>query len=185
MDHQESFIPDENQVIYEHNISHDWDPSDGWNMPEEPTAAVNVSFGLKDVVKGKGKRQPYKGHKNMANKYDVDQKNSDSEQMYRKQSQSAALEISPPERNVTAKENHGSAERASSLWQRKSHGFAYSTNAQTGNSSSAGQHVYAEAGQSTRKGSSPIIRDASVTLDKNISEVIPELHHGQSLFINL
>ncbi|KAL1810346.1 hypothetical protein ACET3Z_027336 [Daucus carota] len=171
-DQQDSFIP-------EPIVADAWDPSDGWNMPEEPTAVVNSNFGMKDqgVVKGKGKRQPYKGHRNIANKYD-DQKNNNGGEMYKKPIQSAALENGQQERNAAAEEYRVNGERTSSLWQPKSQ--AYSANAQTGRRSGGGQHVSEEAGRGTKKDSSPFARDAAGALYKDQSEVFPQLHLEQS-----
>ncbi|XP_017217601.1 protein MODIFIER OF SNC1 1-like [Daucus carota subsp. sativus] len=171
-DQQESFIP-------EPIVADAWDPSDGWNMPEEPAAVVNSNFGMKDqgVIKGKGKRQPYKGHRNMANKYD-DQKNNNGGEIYKKPIQSAALENSQQERDAIAVECHVNGERTSSLWQPKSK--AYSTNAQTGRKSGGGQHVSEEAGRGTRKNSPHFTVDASGALYKDQPEVIPPLHLDQS-----
>ncbi|KAL8118367.1 protein MODIFIER OF SNC1 1-like [Apium graveolens] len=175
-DKQESFIP-------EPIISDAWDPSDGWNMPEEPTAAVNASLGMKDqgVVKGKGKRQPYKSHKNIANKHDVDQKNNNGGEMYKKPIQSAALENSQQERS-SATEYPGNGEQTSSLWQPKSQ--AYYANAQTVRRSSGGIHVSEGVGRGTRKDSAPFTGDASVATNKDQAVVIPQLHYDHSLSKN-
>ncbi|KAL8118373.1 protein MODIFIER OF SNC1 1-like [Apium graveolens] len=174
MDKQESFIP-------EPIVSDPWDPSDGWNMPEEPTAAVTASFGMKDqgVVKGKGKRQPYKSHRNMANKYDVDHKNNNGGEMYKKPIQSAALENSQQERSSAAEEYRGNGERKSSLWQPKSQ--AYYANAQTARRSSGGQHVPEGVGRGTRKDSPPFAGDASVAVDEDQT---PQLHCDHNLSKN-
>ncbi|KAK1363129.1 hypothetical protein POM88_038690 [Heracleum sosnowskyi] len=170
------------ESIPEHDA---WNPSDGWNMPEEPTEAINASFGMKDqgVVKGKGKRQPYKGHRNIANKHDVDQKNNNGGEMYKKPTQSAALENSQQERSSAAEEYRGNGERTSSLWQPKFQ--AYSANAQTVRRSSGGQHVSEGAGRGTRKDSPHFTGDASAALDKDQGAVIPQLHPDHSLSKNM
>nr|XP_043614405.1 protein MODIFIER OF SNC1 1 isoform X2 [Erigeron canadensis] len=94
-------------VSTETNVSHEWDPSDGWFMPDEypPNEAIPVASSVKDEggVTGKGKRPAYKGQKSTMKSHNVDHKDVGG----------AEVEIEQTDRPASSKENR------SSHWQPK------------------------------------------------------------------
>ncbi|KAI3761373.1 hypothetical protein L1987_51787 [Smallanthus sonchifolius] len=92
-----------NPAPTETNVMHEWDPSDGWFMPDEyPTTEVtSVTTVVKDEggVTGKEKRPAYKGQRSMVNNY--------------KDTSAAEMEVDQTDRPASSKENR------SSHWQPK------------------------------------------------------------------
>ncbi|KAJ0643727.1 putative protein modifier of SNC1 1 [Helianthus annuus] len=91
--HEESLS---NPVRTETNVTHEWDPSDGWFMPDEyPTTGVtSVTTAVKDEggVTGKEKRPAYKGQRSVVKNH--------------KDVSSAEMEVDQTDRPASSKENH-------------------------------------------------------------------------------
>lgn len=93
-----------NPVVTETNVTHEWDPSDGWFMPEDPPAVVApVTSVVKDEggFTGKGKRPAYKGQRSTVRSHDIDHKDI------------SGAEFDQADRPASSKENR------SSHWQPK------------------------------------------------------------------
>ncbi|KAM0060593.1 putative protein modifier of SNC1 1 [Helianthus debilis subsp. tardiflorus] len=90
--HEESLS---NPVRTETNVTHEWDPSDGWFMPDEyPTTGVtSVTTAVKDGgVTGKEKRPAYKGQRSVVKNH--------------KDVSGAEMEVDQTDRPASSKENH-------------------------------------------------------------------------------
>ncbi|KAD4889016.1 hypothetical protein E3N88_21089 [Mikania micrantha] len=115
-----------NPVSTETCVVHEWDPSDGWFMPDEypPTETIPV---VKDEgrITGKGKNPAYKGQRNTAKNH---------------MESGAEMEIDQTDRPASSKENR------SSHWQPKSQAYKGGW--------SGGQHANLEFKNESRKYSS-------------------------------
>ncbi|KAK9054538.1 hypothetical protein SSX86_025616 [Deinandra increscens subsp. villosa] len=131
-----------NPVPTETKAMHEWDPSDGWFMPDEyPTTEVtSVTTVVKDEVgaTGKEKRPAYKGQRSTVKNH--------------KDISGAEIDVDQTDRPVSSKENR------SSQWQPKSQSYR-------GGWSDGGQTSNTEVKKEPRRYSSQVQPEESV--DKN------------------
>lgn len=97
-------------VPSETNIMHEWDPSDGWFMPEYPPTEVAPAVGKDEGAatgNGKGKRPAYKGQRSTAKNHDVDHKDVSGAEVEKNlmMQSTMPLEINQTDRPTSSKEN--------------------------------------------------------------------------------